>query len=104
MLCLSRSALSSRRAPLVISLKISRQCLRTLSSSSSSTWNWNNLASGGGDSKDSGDGNSNNSPAKGSKESQVLKKCSDLYLSLMPLNDQVSFPSEACFYLYLFHE
>ena len=50
--------------------------------SSSGTWNWNNFAA-------SNDDKSKNDDENKSQESQVLKKCGELYMSLMPLNEKV---------------
>lgn len=50
-------------------------------SSSTGTWKWNNFAAGN---KDNIDDDENRS-----QESQVLKKCAELYMSLMPLNEKV---------------
>ena len=65
---------------------------RTVSfSTSSGTWNWNNFASSVSSSSSSNNknNNNNNNEKKESKEAHILRKCADLYMSLMPLNQKV---------------
>ena len=57
---------------------------RSFSSNSTTTWNWNNFAAA--DKTENSEGCNNDS-----RESQVLKKTAELYMSLMPLNEKVGF-------------
>jgi hypothetical protein len=70
----SKLLLLQKKKPLCIS---NARCL----SSTSGTWNWNNFGASKNDESKSEDHQS--------QESLVLKKCAELYLSLMPLNDKV---------------
>lgn len=82
MLRIIRVAASSRRSSVAI-LNKSHASLSNVrkSSGSTGTWNWNNFA-------ESNDKKSKDEGSK-SQESQVLKKCAELYMSLMPLNEKV---------------
>lgn len=78
------TASPSQRQQQHTSAKLAKACyvVRTFSSNSTGTWNWNNFAAS--DKKDNIEGGS-----KDSQESQVLKKTAELYMSLMPLNKKV---------------
>lgn len=62
--------------------------VRSFSSNSTDTWNWNNLSAS---SEEKG---ADSSSATSSEASQVLKKCSELYMTLMPLNEKLRGPLE----------